>query len=456
MLFKDLILDALAEHGNVAQFVSFGPHGEARFSRVAGFPPNHKFLSPSQGIETLLKKCRSGTVNVRTFVPERPKGEPLVADLKLDGALSVLASNRESGKYSIINETIPITDGGVSGVLLGNIIEFAPWSTPKCVEKPGVCSLPVGLGKRMLSLVYGFDLDLNYDPNVRVEFSVHPIRQGLSNQHVILWEREEFLHFDFPAPRPWWPNKFSELLGNKVFGLVVADLLGLRIPRTTVVAKHVAPFSFGKSTGTGEFWYRTCPSIRYPGKYLTTFGWTDPFAAVPREEAQNCDDAHFHPVASVISQESVPFEYSGSLVPNSMDEIILEGVRGAGDEVMVGRTGPQPLPDEVEQKVSELYRGAVLPLLGPCELEWVFDGKNVWIVQIHPVADFKTKRDVDDKDWIPFEVAKGLEALRQFLLRFRAGRKGIVLLGDVGYTSHFGDLLREAGIPFRIVKNVAN
>jgi hypothetical protein len=43
-----------------------------------------------------------------------------------------------------------------------------------------------------------------------------------------------------------WPNRFSRLLGDKAFGLLVADLHGLPVPATTVVGRRVAPFRFGR------------------------------------------------------------------------------------------------------------------------------------------------------------------------------------------------------------------
>src|SRR6267378_6225247 len=41
--YKDESLDRLANLGNVAQFVSFGPDLQQRFSRISGFDPNHRF-----------------------------------------------------------------------------------------------------------------------------------------------------------------------------------------------------------------------------------------------------------------------------------------------------------------------------------------------------------------------------------------------------------------------------
>ena len=47
-----------------------------------------------------------------------------------------------------------------------------------------------------------------------------------------------------------WPNRFSRHIGDKAFGLLVADVMGLQVPKTTVLARRVAPFSFGEPTGS--------------------------------------------------------------------------------------------------------------------------------------------------------------------------------------------------------------
>lgn len=74
----------------------------------------------------------------------------------IDEIMNIIEKNSQMGKYSIINENISIHDGGVSGVVLGDIIEFCPDDTPKCVDKEGVCSLPRELGMKILKTVYGF------------------------------------------------------------------------------------------------------------------------------------------------------------------------------------------------------------------------------------------------------------------------------------------------------------
>ena len=49
-----------------------------------------------------------------------------------------------------------------------------------------------------------------------------------------------------------WPNRFSRFIGDKVFGLLVADLIGLDVPRATVLARRIGPFVFGRRTGSRD------------------------------------------------------------------------------------------------------------------------------------------------------------------------------------------------------------
>jgi hypothetical protein len=74
-------------------------------------------------------------------------------------------------------ETIDTHDSGVSGLILGDVAEFAPEGTPRAVEKAWVATLPFDLGREILETVYGEAPD-QPPPSTRVEFSLHPIRVG--------------------------------------------------------------------------------------------------------------------------------------------------------------------------------------------------------------------------------------------------------------------------------------
>ena len=91
--------------------------------------------------------------------------------------------------------------------------------------------------------------------------------------------------------------------------------------------------------------------------------------------------------------------------------------------------------------------------LGPVRCEWVHDGDTVWVVQLHKGASTSQGRVI-----VPgqsahdhrFDVTRGIDALRALIERVKGTRDGIVLVGHVGVTSHFGDLLRHARIPSRL------
>src|SRR5580700_3147649 len=58
--FKDARLDQLSTLGNVAQFVSFGPDLQQRFSRITGFEPNYVFPTLRQAVIALLEHSPEG------------------------------------------------------------------------------------------------------------------------------------------------------------------------------------------------------------------------------------------------------------------------------------------------------------------------------------------------------------------------------------------------------------
>lgn len=456
---KDEVLNRLAKTGNVAQFVSFAADSELsqRFSRVAGFTPNYRFSSPQQAVRYLLENAPEGTVNVRSFLPGAAKGEPLHYGLdSVEKVMAIVRRKASENKITIVNETIDINDGGVSGVVMGQILEFSPGDTPKCVDKPGVCRLPRGPGLNLLEKVYGFRPAVNYPPAYRVEFSIHPGKRGIRHSHTIIWEIEPVNAPD-TVPAVDWPDNFSRMLGDKAFGLLIADTIGLPVPLTTVITRAVAPFTFGRSTGTSETWIRTCPEARFPGKYPTYFGWRDPFRLMAEEELKQRENPEPVGIASVLSQQAVNPGFSGSLLPggDGGGEPYIEGVRGRGDTFMLGGTPPEALPPEVENAVRDLYYAA-FDQLGPVEMEWVYDGKKAWVVQLHK-SRASAVGDViypgEPEDVLRFEVKDGLDALRKTIAELKGTSVGIILVGDIGITSHFGDLLRKDEIPSRIERN---
>ena len=444
---KDEMLSRLAEHANVAQFVSFGPGGDLpqRHSCLRGHRPGHRFATPEEAVGALLALASAGSVNVRSFRAGASKGGPFSYGLtRRDDVLAVLRARAANGLHTIANETVDVHDGGVSGVALGGLVEFAPGDTPRSVESPGTVALGHDHAMAMLGTVYGFTPDLEDRPGERVEFSIHPLAAGVRQTHTIFWEREQVDPVRLAA-RLTWPNRFSRFLGDKAFGLLVADLLGLPVPATTVVGRRVAPFSFGRPTGSGEPWTRTCPAEPVPGRFLTRRGWLDPFALLASEDPSGAN------IVAVLAQEGVQAQWSGAALPADGGGLLVEGVAGFGEDFMLAGAAPGLLPDEVLDDVRRVGAQAAAAL-GPVRFEWSHDGRTAWVVQLHLTTTAASRTTIHPgtpSHWHRFDPSLGLDQLRE-LIAAVSPDEGIEITGDVGVTSHAGDLLRRAAIPSRL------
>ena len=447
MHHKDAILDSLAMRGNVAQFVAFRPDsGKARqsHSRIAGHEPNQLYLDTHEAIETLLAASADHSVNVRSYLPSDPRSREFVYGLKsAKEACRTVERLTAEGLHTIVNETVDISDGGVSGVLQGQTLEFSPDDTPRCVEKPGTASMPFEKGMALLEMVYGFRPDLDAAIGERTEFSIHPRPMGWKQTHTLLWEHE------FGAPsvaggEVTWPNNFSRMIGDKAFGRMIAHLAGACVPRTLVISRRIRPFEFGRSTGEQEVWTRTCPTEQQPGLYTTVKGWIDPFTLLQKEDPEGDQ------IASVLSQDAVAAGYSGAAITTADGGFLIEGVQGEGDEFMTGRVQPGDLPQEIRADVENLNR-RLSSSLGPVRFEWVHDGKTAWCVQLHRGQSVSTRSvivDGETEKWFEFDVSCGLPALRDLLAEMPRGA-GVLVEGKVGLTSHIADVLRKEGRPAR-------
>jgi hypothetical protein len=442
---KDERLTELAERYNVAQFVSFsvGTAPAVRNHRIYDCPPGAEFTDIAAAIDQLLK-ASAGSVNVRSFRADQDKGNPFKYGITTtESAVATVRKLAAEGYSTIVNETIDTDDGGVSGVMLGGILEFTPSDTPRGVEKPGTVSVPYQLGIGILSTIYGFQPDLTERPNARVEFSVHPMRVGYRREHTLHWEIE-CVESVALAPRIAWPNRLSRHIGDKAFGLLIAHLIDLPVPRTTVIPRAVAPFEFGRPTGTSEFWMRTCPREPQPGRFTTRFGWHDPYKVMAVEDPDGSS------IASVLAQESVAAAYSGASLPAHHGRDHVEGVAGRGDDFMLGIRESEHLPAHVIRDVQDLGARA-REILGPVRLEFVHDGNMAWVVQLHLTSSEYRPSIISpgtpENGWLEFDPASGLVRLNHLISRAQHERRGVRVVAPVGITSHVGDLLRRAGIP---------
>jgi len=453
-MLKDEVLNNLPTIINVAQFASFDPRGKMRFNRIRGFAPNSEFTI-DRAITELMKNSIEGTLNIRTFKEEESKSGPFFYGIKsVEEVLERIKELWLMGYYTIIHETVDISDGGISGVILKDIIEFSPDATVRGVEEKGTCTLPLLIGNQILKIVYGINVLNTFfflrKDDTRIEFSIHPIRRGYHNKHFIIWEIEEIETRPNTTINISWPNNFSKMLGDKVYGLLIAHVLDWDVPETYVINKRIAPFRFGMDTGISEKWIRTCPTTPEPGYYPTEFGWTDPFELMNFCNRSRDDAAT---VQSIISQSAVDALYSGAVKQLKSGEIIIEGVSGRGDKFMSG-CERQSLPDYVKTAVRALYTG-IRNELGPVHIEWVYSESQVWVVQLHIDKDLSSDESIivdgNPDRYLNFDVTLGLNELRR-AISIIGKNQGICLVGDVGITSHFGDLLRKAKIPSKIVK----
>ncbi|QDH34172.1 hypothetical protein [Porphyrobacter sp. YT40] len=448
--FKDAILDNLAARGNVAQFVAFRPDGgkaKQSYSRIAGYDPNLLFLDNLEAIEALLAASVDQSVNVRSYLPSDPRSREFVYGIRsAPEALAVVERLTAEGLFTIVNETVDVSDGGVSGVLQGHVFEFAPDDTPRCVEKPGTASLPFDKGIALLELVYGFRPDLDAVTGDRTEFSIHPRPMGWKGTHTLLWEHESGAPA-LPEAAVRWPNNFSRMIGDKAYGLLVAHLAGACVPRTLAIPRRIAPFNFGLPTHQKEVWTRTCPTEQQPGLYTTLKGWTDPFALLQREDPEGTA------IASILVQDAVAAGYSGAAIATRDNAFVIEGVKGEGDGFMAGQVMPVDLPANIRTDVENLNR-RLTAALGPVRFEWVHDGKQVWCVQLHQGSSISTQQVIVDgvpDDWAEFDAAAGLSALRS-LLAEKPKTTGFLIIGEIGLTSHVADVLRKDGRPSRLFR----
>lgn len=447
-LYKDSALDRLAALGNVAQFVAWRPAGDGAltqsFARIKGYSPNQLFADIPAAIAALLRASDAQAVNIRSYLPHDPQSREFVYGLT-SAAVVVAHLTRlaAQGLYLIVNEMIDIADGGVSGVVQGDLIEFAPDDTPRAVERPGIAAFPRDFGLDLLETVYGVRPLIPGNRADRVEFSVHPSPRGWHGTNTLLWEIEQ----DVPAAacaRPRWPNNFSRHLGDKTFGLLMAAANGAAVPRTLVIGRRVAPFSFGRDTGSGEIWVRTSPREPQPGLYTTVKGWRDPFALLAAEDPDK-------EIVAVLTQAGVRALWSGAAIVGGDDRLIVEGTAGEGDAFMLGERPPEPIPADIHAAVIVAH-GALSERLGPVRIEWVHDGQEVWVVQLHVGVTMSVGTTIvagTSADWRWFDVADGLPALRAFLDQLPA-TSGIALRGEVGLTSHIADVLRKFGRPARL------
>ena len=443
-MLKDELLWSASKQFNVAQFASFGPReiDQARHHRIRSV--GERRLALVEATTLLADRAMTRTVNVRTFLANGKRGNPFHYGLAPNQAADIAIDACQAGFYVILNETIDVKDGGVSGVRLGGVTELAPGGTPRVVEGEDVFSSADSIADRIVEAIYGTRI-----PTVvgstgwRVEFSIHPEPVGYRGETSVVWEIERQPPVALSANLRW-PNRMSRHVGDKAFGLLVAEALGDLVPATLVLARDVPPFRFGDRTNTGRRWLRTSPREFAAGIFTTSKGWTDPYRLLAKEDPSG------HEIASVLVQDAVDAVWSGAARTDGAG-IVVEGVRGQGDRFMLGVESPDELPPSVASGVHDLVE-SLSQVLGEVRIEWVADRDRVWLLQLNqtsPVKPTSAMNEGEPDDWIEFDPQEGLGRLRQIIEDALSRAVGIHVTSNVGLTSHVGDLVRRAGVPTR-------
>ena len=459
---KDSVLFTLGYEYNTASFASFGPGPDDepvfRVGRIGGEALEDASLE--HAVEALFRQ-ESGKVNVRSFRIGDHSGHPFI--MGLNSPERVIKRVRDlvsAGYVALLNEYVSAFDGGISGAILhGGFVEFAVGETPRFVERSAypVPCLEYGLARQLFSRIYGPDalpagLD-DGDESLRIEFSIHPGGRGNRGQKHIIWEKG---HSPLPVSgfsrRNIWPNSLSRRIGDKAYGLLMADCLGLRVPLTHVFVRDrdVPNFSFGAMpSGNESVWTRTCPVTQMPGRFATLSDKIDPYALMDSEDP----DKSF--LVSCLWQQGVRPVYSGACITDSEGEPLVEGMPGKGLDFMSGEALPESLPQYVLSSVLRTYAQARAAFQGPVRFEWVYDGMETWIVQMHCGATETSGQTIvpgEPLAFLDYDPASGLANLVNLCEKARADDAGIRVLGRVGLTSHIADTLRKMGIASHFVE----
>lgn len=413
----------------------------------------------------LLTHSKEGSVNIRTWRKDREKGSEFIYGLtSVDEIVSKLNKLRSEGYEILLNETIDKDDGGISGVMLGNIVEFAPFSTPRNVENGNVCRLPIDIAIRILAYTYNLSVTtFNKLMNLskiskeghRIEFSVHP-----KHPQYTVWEIDTLEGRQSPkfinVPQDC---DFSKMIGNKTFGLLLMSAMNINVPNSEVINMYLdEKFKFGlyENKQSDYKWLRPAPKIKEPGKYDSIRSKKLDIPKRIREWDKE--------ISSYIIQDDVNSEYSGSAIMRENWRVIVEGVEGTGEDFMVGKKEVESLPKSIIDKVIRTLLELRLDfekngiINTTFSIEWGIVDRTVIIFQFNFIEDDSNEDWIvepknGDTTYIDYNVERGLEEFRDLTSKIKEGQ-GINLIGNIGITSHFGDLLRKYRIPSRIINRI--
>lgn len=118
---------------------------------------------------------------------------------------------------------------------------------------------------------------------------------------------------------------------------------------------------------------------------------------------------------------------------------------------MLARAAPARLPGRVVDDVRRVGLRATVAL-GLVRFEWVHDGDRSWVLQLHLATAARSSTAIHPgtaSRWHRFDPSLGLERLLELIVAI-GQVEGVEVAGDIGMTSHTGDLLPRAAIPSRL------
>jgi hypothetical protein len=464
-ILRDARMELIASKHNIAPFISLDDRLRVRYARMR---PPQRTVSGAQApnaLSELFAKSQSGQVNLRFFAPGQSTGAILESGFRtVDEALRVISQKKIIGGYVIASESIDLHDGGVAGVLSGDIIEFLQGVTPRFVDQCSEFDFPQmmrNVGVPFLRSIYGPDIEFDaFLPSNRVEFSTHPVNTGTHCKKLVIWD---YYNTSVPTIQniiPFWPNRLSEWLGDKLYGELLAWCMGFKVPRTKAylhprlwssergpIVQWVPPdgISFGEVTGNEDIWVRTAPRIPQPGLFPTFNYWRDPI------ELMLSIDPDGKEIGSCLVQQNVRALYSGSGYCNE-DNVLVEGVAGSGEGYMLGEKSPEPLPELVANRVVGLGK-RVFRSFGPSRFEWAFDGDDDWLLQLNPHIETRSYAigyEQPGISYLEYDPCRGISQLEMLIKIAQKQGQGILLARPVGLTSHVCEILNHHKVPYAV------
>lgn len=453
---KDKVLKELSKDWNVANFVSVSPKGGTRYSTL-----KKTRLRPM--IESLLKVSGTGKVNVRSFcVNEDNIKTEFVMDLEtVDEVMQQVVRNQNKGLYSIINENIDPCDGGVSGIVHGNLVEFLTNGTPRHVEKGSkAITLNKEQGLKILETYYEVDLfnlkELN--EKERVEFTI------TKDKRLIIWEHKEITPTNniINNISVNLESNFIKTTTEKVFGLLYLDSLNIKIPKTSMENSIGNIITFGKETSkenlTENIVHRAAPSRFTPGDLDNV---KEKYNKDIKEHVKLFDNQMKE--VKFITQEEIKTKYVGAGIFQEDGEYTIEYSEGDGQAFMLGKVKPLE-QGSLDKKVKGQLNQVSLRLRGvtnqKLKIEFITDESlKLYLVQLNFLDSHINEKGTENtgegetltfktEGKTPSDLANELDLLKS---------KGknithVTLIGDIGYTSHFCDVVNLRTINHNIIR----